>query len=117
MTLGLCMIVKDEEEVLARCLESVKGVFDEIVVADTGSKDRSREIARAYGAKVYEFRWIDDFSAARNFSFSKASADYLMWLDADDILLPQDKEALLSLKKTLASLLIFPRGYATIISL
>ncbi len=101
MTLGLCMIVKDEEEVLARCLESVKGVFDEIVVADTGSKDRSREIARAYGAKVYEFRWIDDFSAARNFSFSKASADYLMWLDADDILLPQDKEALLALKKTL----------------
>ena len=84
-TLSLCMIVKDEETVLPRCLESVQGLFDEIVVIDTGSTDQTREIARAFGAEVFDFQWRDDFSVARNFSFSKATSDYLFWMDADDV--------------------------------
>ena len=81
-TLSLCMIVKDEETVLPRCLESVQGLFDEIVVIDTGSTDQTREIARSFGAEVFDFQWRDDFSVARNFSFSKATGDYLFWMDA-----------------------------------
>ena len=80
------MIVKDEEAVLSRCLESVKGVVDEIVVVDTGSTDETVKIAKRYTDCVLFFPWVDDFSAARNFAFSKATGDYLMWLDADDIL-------------------------------
>ena len=99
LTLGLCMIVKNEEEVLARCLASVKGIFDQIVIADTGSEDRTAEIAAQYADIVSPFPWTDDFSAARNFSFSLASTDYLMWLDADDVLLPEDAEALLAWKQ------------------
>ena len=84
-TISLCMIIRDEEEVLGRCLESVADLVDEIILVDTGSQDRTREIARHFTEKVYEFPWIDDFAAARNFSFSKASCDYCMWLDADDV--------------------------------
>lgn len=101
MTLGLCMIVKNEEKVLARCLESVKGVFDHIAIADTGSTDKTKEIARKYADVFAEYRWQDDFAAARNFSFSLSAADYIMWLDADDVLLPADRDALLTLKAAL----------------
>ena len=101
MTLGLCMIVKDEQEVLEKCFESVAGVFDEVVIVDTGSKDHTREIAQKYADVTAAYRWKNDFSAARNYSFSLSSADYVMWLDADDILLPEDKTALLDLKKRL----------------
>lgn len=100
-TLSLCMIVKNEEDTLGRCLESVAGVFDEIVIADTGSTDQTTEIAARFGAKVVEFPWVDDFAAARNFSFSHGSSDYLMWLDADDVLLPAERDKLLALKGTL----------------
>ncbi|MFP7495062.1 glycosyltransferase [Terribacillus saccharophilus] len=92
-TISLCMIVKNEEEVLAGCLESVRDLVDEIVIVDTGSTDRTKEIAAKYTSNVYDFEWIDDFSAARNYSFSKASSDYILWLDADDVLLPNDREA------------------------
>lgn len=102
MKLSLCMIVKDEEEVLARCLDSVKDCVDEIIIVDTGSHDQTREIAGAYASAVYDFVWKDDFSAARNFSFSKATGDYILWLDADDCLSPENGERLLALKKTLA---------------
>jgi glycosyltransferase involved in cell wall biosynthesis len=95
------MIVKNEEETLARCLDSVKAAVDEIVIVDTGSADRTREIAARYTDKIYDFPWRDDFSAARNFSFGRASCDYLFWLDADDILPPQELEKLLTLKETL----------------
>ena len=98
MTLALCMIVKNEEEVLARCLESVKGIFDQIVIVDTGSNDKTAEIAAKYADIFSPFVWKEDFSAARNYSFSLASADYLMWLDADDVLLPDDAAALLQWK-------------------
>lgn len=101
ITISLCMIVKNEEEVLERCLQSVKEVVDEIVIVDTGSTDKTKEIAKKFTEKVYDFNWIDDFSAARNFSFAKATMDYQMWLDADDILPREEGEKLLSLKKTL----------------
>ncbi|WP_066456936.1 tetratricopeptide repeat-containing glycosyltransferase family 2 protein [Anaerotruncus rubiinfantis] len=101
ITISLCMIVKNEEVVLGRCLESVGTAADEIIVVDTGSTDRTREIAKAHGARIYDFEWIDDFAAARNFAFEKAGMQYCMWLDADDLLLPGDRDALLRLKQTL----------------
>ena len=85
MTLGLTMIVKNESEVLARALDGVKDIADEIVIVDTGSTDNTVEIARKYTDKVYTFDWISDFSVARNFGISKLTTDYFMWLDADDI--------------------------------
>lgn len=103
ITISLCMIVKNEQEVLARCLDSVKEAVDEIIIVDTGSTDRTKEIARRYTDHVYDFEWINDFSAARNEAFSKASMDYQMWLDADDVLLPADVQKLKTLKKTLPS--------------
>ncbi|MCL2107246.1 MAG: glycosyltransferase family 2 protein [Oscillospiraceae bacterium] len=97
-TVSLCMIVKNEEEVLARCLSSAKDMVDEIVVVDTGSGDATKEIARRFTPHVYDFEWIDHFAAARNFAFSKGSMDYLMWLDADDIIQPEDARLFEELK-------------------
>jgi glycosyltransferase involved in cell wall biosynthesis len=94
---SLTMIVRDEEENLPHCLESVRGVFDEIVVVDTGSVDRTREIAREYGAKVFEFAWIDDFAAARNAALEQATGDYAFWLDGDDVVEPDQRETLIAL--------------------
>lgn len=99
MQISLCMIVKDEEKTLSRCLESVKSVVDEIIIVDTGSSDKTKEIAYSFTDKVYDFNWINDFSAARNYSFSLASKDYIMWMDADDILPKTEAEKLLNLKK------------------
>lgn len=101
ITISLCMIVKNEEKTIGRCLESVKGVFDEIIIVDTGSNDRTKEIVSEYTTKIYDFEWIDDFSAARNFSFSKATMEYIFWLDADDVVLEEDRLKLLELKKKL----------------
>lgn len=101
VTISLCMIVRDEEEVLARCLESVRGIPEEIILVDTGSKDKTKEIAGHYTSEIYDFPWIDDFSAARNLSFSKAEKDYILWLDADDILKPSERKKFLDLKKRL----------------
>ena len=103
ITLSLCMIVKNEEEVLGRCLDSVKDIFDEIIIVDTGSSDRTKEIAVGYTNKIYDFEWIEDFSAARNYSFEKATKDYQMWLDADDIITEIDKNKILKLKQELDS--------------
>ena len=100
-TLALCMIVKNEEAVLERCLQCVKHIVDEIIIVDTGSTDRTVEIAHKYTSKVYHFTWQNNFAKARNFSFSKASADYILWLDADDILLPSAQNKLIALKKSL----------------
>lgn len=93
-TISLCMIVRNEDKVLARCLESVRGCVDEIVIVDTGSSDATKEIAARYTDRIYDFEWIDDFSAARNYAFEQATGDYLLWLDADDVLLPTDAAAL-----------------------
>jgi len=103
ITVSLCMIVKNEEDVLTRCLSSVKDIVDEIIIVDTGSKDRTKEIAAGFTDRIYDFEWIDDFAAARNFAFSKAKMDYSMWLDADDIMLQEDQDAFRELKLTLSS--------------
>lgn len=102
MKISLCMIVKDEEETLARCLESAKTLADEIVIVDTGSKDGTVEIAKTYTERVFFFAWEDDFAKARNFSFSRASGDYLLWLDADDVITPGNAEKFCELRRTLA---------------
>lgn len=99
--ISLCMIVKDEEETLDRCLESVRDIADEIVIVDTGSTDGTKEIAKRHTDKIYDFEWVDDFSVARNYSFSKATKEYVMWLDADDEILENDRIKLLKLKSNL----------------
>lgn len=100
-TISLCMIVKNEEEVLDRCLSSIKDAVDEIIIVDTGSTDQTKKIASKYTNDIYDYRWNNDFSKARNYAFSKATCDYCMWLDADDVVLSKDKQALLHLKETL----------------
>ena len=102
ITISVCMIVKDEEMVLERALKSVERIADEIIIVDTGSTDRTKKIALKYTDKVYDFVWCDDFAKARNYSFSKATMDYCMWLDADDIISDSDQEGLINLKKTLS---------------
>ncbi len=101
-TLSLAMIVKNEEKVLDRCLDSCKGVFDEIIIVDTGSTDSTKQIAKNYTNKVFDFEWKNDFSLARNFAFSKASTDYVMWLDADDVMPSKTVKQLKKLKQNLA---------------
>ena len=100
-TISLCMIVKNEEMHLVRCLDSVADLVEEIIIVDTGSTDRTVEIASHYTEKIYAYSWKDDFADARNESFSKASMDYCMWMDADDILEETEKENFLQLKQTL----------------
>jgi len=89
MNLSLCAIVKNEEATLLRMLSSVKGVVGEMVVLDTGSSDRTPEIAREFGARVYEFEWCDDFAAARNECLKYAQGDWILVLDADEVLVPE----------------------------
>ncbi len=101
VTISLCMIVKNEEKILERCLDSVADLVDEIVIADTGSTDATREIARRYTEKVYDFPWTDDFSAARNFVFSRATREYIYSADADEVLSPENRERFRLLKETL----------------
>jgi len=101
VTVSLCMIVKNEEKVLARCLNSSSKIADEIVIVDTGSTDATKTIARRFTDKVYDFKWIDDFAAARNFSFAFGTKDYLMWLDADDVIDEKNAEKILLLKESL----------------
>lgn len=99
--ISLCMIVKDEEDVIGRCLESVKDIADEIIIVDTGSTDKTKEIVSQYTDKIFDFKWVDDFAKARNFSFSKATRDYILWLDADDVIMQEDYKKFMELKKKL----------------
>ncbi|HWD18472.1 MAG TPA: glycosyltransferase, partial [Verrucomicrobiae bacterium] len=92
--LSVCLIVKNEEAFLDACLASVRGLADQIVVVDTGSTDRTIEIARAHGAEVHAFAWCDDFSAARNAALERATGDWILSLDADEELLPAHRETL-----------------------
>ncbi|MBC7765100.1 MAG: glycosyltransferase family 2 protein [Hyphomonadaceae bacterium] len=103
ITISICMIVKNEQAVLARCLTCVKDIVDEIIIVDTGSTDSTKEIARRFTDNVYDFEWIDDFSAARNKAFAKATMDYVLWLDADDVILAQDIKKFIQFKKSMAS--------------
>jgi tetratricopeptide (TPR) repeat protein len=97
MTLGLCMIVKDEEEMLPKCLAAVAPAVDEIIIVDTGSTDRTVEIAKSYGAKVIEQAWTGSFSEARNTSFEHATTDWIVYLDADEVLVADDVDRLKAL--------------------
>ncbi len=101
MTVSICMIVKNEEKVLERCLKSIADLADEIIIVDTGSVDSTKEIAAGFTDKVYDFKWIDDFSAARNFAFSKATMDYIYSADADEILDETNRERFRVLKENI----------------
>lgn len=101
MTISVCMIVKNEEKNLAACLDCLQGIADEIVIVDTGSTDATKEIAAKYTDKLYDFAWVDDFSAARNFAFSKATMDYIYSADADEQLDEENRAKFLQLKEAL----------------
>ncbi|GBD04189.1 SPBc2 prophage-derived glycosyltransferase SunS [bacterium HR19] len=100
-TISVCIIARNEEKNIPNVLSSAKKFADEIVVVDTGSTDRTPEIAREFGAKVYFFQWCDDFSAARNESLKHATCDWIMWLDADDVIDDFNIEKIIELKKNL----------------
>lgn len=99
MTLSVCLIVKDEQDVIARCLNCASKFADEIIVVDTGSTDETVAEAKKFTDAVYFFAWRDDFSAARNYAFGKADCDLVMWLDADDVITDENCEKILRLKE------------------
>jgi hypothetical protein len=94
MSLSVCLVTRNEEENIGRAVRSVAGVADEVVVADTGSTDRTAEAAAALGARVSQFPWGDDFSAARNYAVERASGDWVLWLNPDEELLPEGRQRL-----------------------
>ncbi|MER1994361.1 MAG: glycosyltransferase [Eubacteriales bacterium] len=100
-TLSVCLIVRDEERVLGRVLSAAVRFADELIVVDTGSKDKSKEIAREYTDLVFSEPWTDSFARARNSAASKAKCDFVMWLDADDVMYDEDIRKLVELKKQL----------------
>jgi len=103
VSISLCMIVKNEEDSIGRCLESIYQLVDEINIIDTGSNDQTKKIASNYTDRIYDFEWVHDFSKARNYAFEKATKDYILWLDADDVFLEEDQQKLLALKLNLES--------------
>lgn len=101
MNISLCLIVRNEEEKITKCLESFRSLCDEIVVVDTGSTDDTIDLAEKFGAKIFLFSWIDNFSAARNFAIEKATGDWIMMIDADYLI---DEDTAEKLKKDLEHL-------------
>ena len=101
ITISLCMIVKNEEAVLARCLDSIADLMDEIIIVDTGSKDKTKEIAAKYTSKIYDFIWNGSFADARNYSFSKDNCQYIYCADADEVLDSENRAKFRLLKKGL----------------
>jgi GT2 family glycosyltransferase/Flp pilus assembly protein TadD len=93
-SLSLCMIVKNEEHSLAQCLSSVKQIVDELIVVDTGSIDLTKEIALAYGAKLYDYEWTNSFADARNYSLDQAQGDWVLLLDGDEVISKLDHDAI-----------------------
>jgi len=100
VTLSLAMIVKNEDQVLGRILAQARQVCDELIVVDTGYTDNTVAVAQSFGAQVHSFEWIDDFSAARNFAFAQCTGDWILWLDADDVLPETAVQKILQLKAT-----------------
>ncbi|MBS3098079.1 glycosyltransferase [Candidatus Woesearchaeota archaeon] len=90
MPISLCILTKNEEKTLARAINSVKDVVDEIVIVDTGSKDKTKKIAKKFTSKIYDFKWNNNFANARNFSISKATKEWILILDADEIINKKD---------------------------
>jgi len=111
--ISACIIVKNEEMMLSGCLTSIKPIADEIIVVDTGSTDKTLEIARKFGAKTFNFEWNSDFSSARNFSLEKASGDWIIVIDADEILEQKDQEGIkkLVLMKDFDAFSVIQRTY------
>ena len=101
ITISVCMIVKNEEKILGRCLDCLKGIADEIVIVDTGSTDATKEIAGKYTDRIYDFEWVNDFAKARNFAFGLCQMDYIFSADADEILDEANIEAFKNLKEIL----------------
>lgn len=101
ITVSLCMIVKNEERILKRCLDTAADLADEIVIVDTGSTDRTKEIAAEYTENVYDFAWTGSFSDARNFAFSKCTMEYIYTADADEVIDGTNRQRFLDLKQTL----------------
>ncbi len=97
ITLSLCMIVRDEEKNLGKCLESIKDLIDEIIIVDTGSKDNTIKLAEGYGAIIYYYKWNDNFADARNESIKYAKGDWILVLDADEIIDEENKKKIKSL--------------------
>ena len=97
-TFSLCMIVRNEEKNLKRCLDGIADLMDEIVIVDTGSDDGTKDIAAKYTDKIFDFKWTGDFSEARNFSFSKATQEYIYCADADEIVDSENHDKLRELK-------------------
>lgn len=96
-TVSLCMIVKNEERYLGKCLESVKDLVDEMIIVDTGSTDKTVEIAKKMGASVYHYEWDNDFSKARNYSLSHAKMDWILLMDGDDAFCREDRDKYITL--------------------
>lgn len=116
MKLSLSMIVKasdDEALLLNRCLKSVAQFVDEINITITGENEMCEKVCKQYGAKVSHFKWVNDFSKARNFNFSQATGDYILWLDADDVLRGGEKleETVEEMEKNHIDTVIFPYLY------
>ena len=97
-SISLCMITKNEEKYLEQCLNSVKSIVDEIIIVDTGSTDKTKEIAKKFNANIFDFKWIDDFSAARNESIKHATKEWVLVLDADEVI---EKKDLSKIKNTI----------------
>ncbi|UIO42436.1 glycosyltransferase [Brevibacillus brevis] len=92
--ISLCMIVKNEEECLHKCMESVKDLVDEMIIVDTGSTDNTVEICKSFGAVVHSYEWQDNFAEARNFGLEKATGDWILWMDADEEMNKEDSKNL-----------------------
>lgn len=112
MEISVCIIAKNEQENLPNILACAKQFADEIVVVDTGSCDNTKKIAKNFGAKVFDFVWQNNFSDARNFSFSKASKAYIMWLDADDFITQENIQKIKELKTKNINADVFMFKYA-----
>lgn len=97
-TLSLAVIVKNEEVHLPTLMETARIYADEIIIVDTGSTDRTKEIARQYTDKIFDFVWVDDFSKARNFGLEKCTSDFIIWLDADDLIAKDTAQMLCDMK-------------------
>ena len=109
------MITKNEEKFLEQCLSSIKGIADEIIIVDTGSTDKTKEIAKKFNAKIFDFKWIDDFSAARNESIKHATKDWILVLDADEVIeekgLSKIRDAIENAEKDIAGFQLEQRSY------
>jgi len=95
------MIVKNAQCTIERCLDSVRHIVDEMNIIDTGSTDRTKDIVQNYTSRIFDFPWCDHFANARNFSFQQATKEYILWLDADDIMTKENQHKLLLLKQSL----------------